>query len=49
MQTPDIYLFKGKVLKIDNYELLVKYARPLFGWINQGLQIKIDTTVPRSV
>lgn len=44
-----MYLFKGKVLEIDNHEFFVKYSRPFFGQVNNQMAIKIESSLPQSI
>lgn len=42
-------LHKGMVIEIDDYEFYIKYARPFFGKIQSGTEIKIDSSTPKQV
>jgi hypothetical protein len=42
-------LHKGMVIEIDDYEFYIKYARPFFGKVQTGTEIKIDSSAPKQV
>jgi hypothetical protein len=37
------------VIEIDDYEFYVKYARPFFGKICNGTEVKIESAIPKEV
>ena len=51
----DTYLHKNQVLDIDggeggdSYEFYVKYARPFFGKVSNGTEVKIDASTPKRI
>ena len=42
-------LFKGQVFEIQEHEFFVKYCRPFFGAISNGTEVKMDSSMPKSV
>ena len=42
-------LFKGQVFEIQDNEFFVKYCRPFFGAISNGTEVKMDSSMPKSV
>ena len=42
-------LFKGQVFEIQEHEFFVKYCRPYFGAISNGTEVKMDSSMPKSV
>ena len=43
-------LFKNQVVKIDEeHEFFIRYCRPFFGKIQLGTNVKIDTSVPKTI
>ncbi len=45
----DMFIYRNMVLEIDEYEFYVKYARPFFGRITNGTEVKIDSATPKRV
>lgn len=42
-------LFKSQVIEINDQEFYVKYCRPYFGSISNGTEVKMDSSMPKSV
>ena len=42
-------LFKAQVFEIHEQEFFVKYSRPFFGVISNGTEVKMDSSMPKSV
>ena len=43
----NLELHKGMILEIDDYEFYIKYSRPYFGKVQNGTEIKIDSSTPK--
>ena len=42
-------MHKNQVIEIKDNEFFVKYCRPQFGAINNGTEVKIDSSMPKSI
>lgn len=42
-------MHKNQVIEIDDYEFYVKYARPFFGKVSNGTEVKIDSSTPKRI
>ena len=48
-QRIDTYVDKNQVIQIDDHEFYVKHARPFFGKVSNGTEVKIDSSTPKRI